>query len=116
MDTFAPANIQRHLIEQTKILLGRIEAASGRLSTATDARALLMLVAQVEDNVSALTGGIHCGTNPADLIRSIEADYLFSRPLDLRPEARVGIHRQMLKFTAAIRSIIDPPKDDEVPF
>ena len=115
MNKFAPARIERHLVEQTKILLSRIEALSGRLSTATDVGALMMFADLVADNVSALTGDA-IRDSDRDHIRAVEAEYLFSRPLDLRQEARDAIRQQMLKFTAAIRSTLGPPEDEEVPF
>lgn len=115
MDKFAPANIERHLVQQTRNLLSRIDAASSRLRNVDDVKALMMLVDHVADNVSALTGDA-VRDNRRDCLSIAEADYLFSRPFELRHETRDAIHEQMQKFTAAMRATLDPPKDEDVPF
>lgn len=115
MHKFTPATIEHHLIEQTRVLLSRIDAVSGRLGNATDVKALMMLVDHVADNVSALTGDA-VRDNRRDCLTIAQSDYLFSRPLELSHETRDAIHKQMLKFTGVMRAALDRPKDEDVPF
>ncbi|MBL8564334.1 MAG: hypothetical protein JNM89_01300 [Hyphomicrobiaceae bacterium] len=115
MSKFAPERIEQNLVAQTEALLCRIEARASRLSDIQDASALMMLVGQVLDNVSALTGETK-HDRERYRICSVEADYLFSGPLALSHKNRVAIQNHMHDFAASIRSTLNPPKDDDIPF
>jgi hypothetical protein len=115
MQHFAPHQLEQRLVEQTMTLLSRIEAASGRIADVRDVAALMLLVDQVHDNVSALTGevGHDCDR---DNLGITEADYLLSRPLELSELSRVAIRDQVYKLAARMRAIVDGPQDEDVPF
>lgn len=115
MFEFTTAAIEQKLLSEAGFLLARIEAVSGRLETLSDVKVLMLLLDQVSDNVTALTGEPAVQTDQARHC-SIEAEYLLSQPHVLTNEARTAIHREMLKLTLRIRETLNPPKDEEFPF
>lgn len=115
MNPFIPERIEQTLVAQSITLLSQIEARASTLSDVQDARALMMLVGQVLDNVSALTGDTKYDRE-RHRICSVEADYLFSRPLVLSHKNRAAIQQQMQDFAASIRATLSPSKDDDIPF
>lgn len=115
MFEFTVAAIEQKLLSEAEFLLARIEAVSGRLETLSDVKALMLLVDQVSDNVTALTGELTLETDQSR-DRNIEAEYLLSKPHVLTNKARTAIHREMLKLALRIRETLNPPKDEEISF
>ena len=115
MNPFTPERIEHNLVAQCMTLLSQIEARASTLLDVQDASALMILVGQVLDNVSALTGDTKYDRERYRIC-SVEADYLFSRPLTLSHKGRVAIQKQMQDFAARIRSTLTSIKDEEFPF
>jgi hypothetical protein len=115
MSEFTPAAIEQKLLTETEFLLARIEVVSSRLENLSDVKGLILLIDQVSDNVTALTGEPTLEEDQSR-DRNIEAEYLFSQPHVLTRTARTAIHREMLRLALRIRETLNPPKDEEFPF
>lgn len=115
MSHFTQDTIKSLLVAQSASLLSRIEAGSSRIKDVRDVAALMLLVDQVHDTVSALTGeaGYDCDR---DRLGVTEADYLLSRQLELTESGRIAIRDHMFMLAARMRAIIDGPQDEDVPF